>query len=106
DRIIGQVSDDLRPRLAAGTRAIDDRVHVVKTYAIDGDVSNVTIKVAGVNLRDFAPGGKPWRRHVLPRLAAVACDVYQSIIGSGPDHVAVFVRRAERIDYAASRHPG
>src|SRR5205085_3458463 len=99
DRIIGQPSDDLRPRLAAVARAIDVRVHIIKAYAIDGDVSNVTIKMAGVNLRDFTPGGKPWRRHVRPRLAAVACDVYQPVIGSGPYHVAIFVRRAERIDY-------
>ena len=76
----------VRPRVV---RPVDVRTHVVAADRVHRDVGGVGVEVAGVDLRDLVPRAQLRRRHVLPRLAAVARHVHEAIVGAGPDDVHV-----------------
>jgi hypothetical protein len=99
--VVGQAGDDLLPGLAAVVGAVDIRMQVVEAEAVDGSVGGCLIEMRGVQLGDFAPRSELGRRDVLPVLAAIARDLDQAIVGSGPDQVGVFGRWRDGIDHAA-----
>src|SRR6185295_19876470 len=87
DWTIRQTTDDLSPRCAAVSRAIDVRLLIVEPDPVNRDVRSVDVEMARVELRDLAPRIDPRWRDVLPRLATIARDVDQTIVRPRPDHV-------------------
>ena len=82
--VIGNAVGDLLPCLAAVVGAIDVRAQIVQAEAVDGGIDRLVIEMRGVELRYFAPRRKIGRRDVVPRLAAIASDVDQAVVGAGP----------------------
>jgi hypothetical protein len=66
--------------------------------AIDGDPRCAGVERRGIDLADGAPLRHVLRRHVRPVLPAVARELDQSIIRSGPQQVFLHGRFGERED--------
>ncbi len=100
DRAVGEPVRDQRPALPAVVRAVDVRPQVIQAERVHGGVRGACVEVRGVQHGDLAP--RPLRelgrRDVAPCLSAVARDLYESIIGSNPDHAGVQVRRTDGVD--------
>ena len=85
DRAVGQAAHRLCPRGAAIVGAIDVRLQVVQAKAIDSGVRRVVVEVRSVELRHLTPGSHGLRGDVFPRLAAIAREVDQAIVGARPE---------------------
>ena len=97
---VGDSGDDVLPGLAAVVGAIDVGRVVGEAMAIDGGVGGFGIEVAGLDLRDLAPGGHRRRGDVVPVLAVVAGDVDEAVVGADPNGIGVERRGADGVDDA------
>ena len=88
------------PGLAAVVRAVDVGLVVGDAMAVDGGIGGFDVEVAGLDLRDLAPGGHGGRRDVVPVLAVVASDVDEAVVGADPDGCGAERRRADGVDDA------
>src|SRR5580698_7723488 len=82
------------------------RFLVVTANSIDGRVRGGRIEAARVDERNLAPRCDRGRRDVLPALTPVLCYVDQAIVGTGPNHVYVLIRRSHCINDASTRLTG
>ncbi len=87
----GDAVDDEFPCEPAVVRAIDVGPKIAQAQLVDRSVDGVVVEVRGVELRDFVPRLQIGRRDVLPVPAAIAREVDESIVRSGPDGVEVLM---------------
>ena len=92
--------DDLRPRFPEVVRAERIRRQVVQQRLLHRDVRRPGVERRGVDLADASEVRHLFRRHVRPRLSAVARDVDEPVVGSGPEDVRVLLARPQREDSA------
>src|SRR5437870_12477747 len=88
---VAEAIHDLLPRFATVMGTINVLTLIVEPYPINRCVSRVRVESPGVHDRDLAPRRQSRRSCVAPVFAAVASHVNQSVVGSRPDHVHVFV---------------
>src|SRR5262245_32637018 len=84
---VGNAVGDVFPGLAAVVRAIDVWSQIVQAKCVDRRVSSIVVEMRSVDQRDFGPRFQIGRRDISPGLTAVARDVDQAVIGSGPDSI-------------------
>src|ERR1035438_9074755 len=97
---VGDAGDHVLPGLAAIVRAIDMRLVIGNAMAIHRRVGSDGIEMAGFDPGNLAPRRHGRRRDVGPRLAIVAGDVDQAIVGAHPDGSGLERRGADGIDHA------
>jgi hypothetical protein len=90
DRVVRQTGVYGRPGHAAVMRLVDMRVHIVDADTVDGCISSARIAMTGIDQGYLSPVGNTGRRNILPGLAAVPGDMYQPVIGAGPDRQGIY----------------
>jgi hypothetical protein len=88
--------DNLRPGAAEIVRPEYVRREVTEQRLLDGDVRGAGIEHGRVDLADAPEVGHVFRCDVRPRFAAVAGDMYESIVGARPDDVYIGLARSDR----------
>ena len=101
-----QPADDLLPALPAVPRAEDVRPQIVEPQGVDRRIGGLRVEAARFEDAHLRPGHELFRRDVLPGLPAVRGPVDETVVGAGPDHLAVFRRRRQRVDHAALLRSG
>src|SRR6185437_15261850 len=99
--IVGKSGIDLLPRLSTVVGTVDVRVQIVEPETIHCRIDRLVIEVRRIELRDLAPRCDAGRRHVAPRLSAIARYLNQAVVGTDPDDVRVAVGRSDTVDDTA-----
>src|SRR5258708_32069586 len=91
---------DLAPGPSAVMGLEEVRTKILEAERVAGHVRRQRIEMAGVDDRHLAPWprAKAGWRNVLPRAAAVARDVNESVVGPRPDPSLVDMRRRDGVD--------
>ena len=92
---------DLLPAPAAISGAIDIRLIVLETVAVDGRVGFIRVEVRRLQHHHLAPPRQLARRHVRPRLPIVLGDVNVAVVGADPEERRADGGRRDRVDDAA-----
>ena len=87
---------DRRPGVAVVVGAVDVRLEVVLLIPVGGDVRRAGTERRRFDQADARELAEIFRRHVLPRRAAVARHLHVPVVGAGPDEIGVFRRRRNR----------
>src|SRR6185312_13539272 len=92
---------DPLPGLAEVARAIDVGLEVLELVPVDAGVGDVLIEVRRFDHRHATPRRDRRRRDIVPRLAVVARDLNETIVGADPDHWHENGRWRDGVDDAA-----
>src|SRR5712664_4146169 len=90
--IFRQAADNPGPGLAEVAGLENVGMKVVQLVGVHGNISGCGIKGRRFDQADHGPFGHLFRRNVRPILAAVAGDMDEAVVGSGPKHAILLGR--------------